>query len=130
MHRARFKVQSPKQYELELKNISVLLIQTDQRLPAKNTTATNPAYTTACAPMYCDPAPDFVSVAARLLVDDGPALVDVPFATVVELPYTPVGELVGECEDEVEVIVEFEEDFADGVELDGVGIGIPLYNSA
>jgi len=54
----------------------------------------------------------------------------VPFVVVVELPYTPVGELVDEYEDEVEVMVEFEEELADAVELELVGTGIPLYRSA
>lgn len=57
-------------------------------------------------------------------------MVIVPFVVVVELPYTPVGELVDEYEDEVEVMVEFEEELADAVELELVGTGIPLYRSA
>jgi hypothetical protein len=109
------------------------LIQRDQRLPAKNTAATNPAYIAPCAPMYCEPAPDFVAVAAAswLEDDDGPAAVTVAFTVVpvVEFPYTPVAEIVAECEDEVEVIVEFADELADA-ELEGVGSGIPLYKRA
>jgi hypothetical protein len=83
--------------------------------------------------MYCEPAPDFVAVAAAswLEDDDGPAAVTVAFTVVpvVEFPYTPVAEIVAECEDEVEVIVEFADELADA-ELEGVGNGIPLYKRA
>lgn len=83
--------------------------------------------------MCCEPAPDFVAVTAPWLDDDdGPAVVTVPFTVVpvVEFPYTPVAESVAECEDEVEVIVEFVEELAEETELEVVGSGIPLYKRA
>jgi len=78
--------------------------QKHQRLPAKNTTATNPANPNSHAPTSPDTAPDFPDGATGLLVDDGPPGVSDPMTVL--FPYVAPPVAVG-VYDGIEVLVPF-----------------------